>query len=183
MVEIGRRIVVYGAPGSGKTTVASRIAQSIGVPHIELDSVIWLPGWTQKPPAEFRADVSALLEKYTDGWVFDGVYPQARELTLPLADTVVWLRPPLRAAFWWLLKRTIIRLWKQEPLWDTNYESWRVAFFSRRSLLLYQLTHWRRSQEWTKQALEEIPHQASVLELRSVREIDAFLDSLRPTAT
>ena len=182
MVKIGPHVVVYGPTGSGKTTVASRIAQHIGVPHIELDSVIWLPDWTQKPPAEFRADVSALLEKHTDGWVFDGVYPQARELTLPLADTVVWLRPPYPAAFWRLLKRTIIRLWKHEPLWGTNRVSWRQSFFSRHSLLLYQLTHWRRSQEWTRQALEEIPHQAVVYELRSTWEIEAFLSSFRHTA-
>ena len=178
MVKIGPHVVVYGPTGSGKTTVASRIAQSIGVPHIELDSVIWLPGWTQKPPAELRADVSALLEKYTDGWVFDGVYPEARELTLPLADTVVWLRPPLRTAFWWLLKRQIIRLWKRELLWGANYLSWRHSLLSRRSLLLYQTTQWRRTQEWTKQALEEIPHHASVFELRSAREIEDFLASL-----
>ena len=178
MVKIGRRIVVYGPPGSGKTVVARRIARYVGVPHIELDAVFWLPQWTEKPVEELRADVSALLEKYTDGWVFDGVYPQARELTLPLADAVVWLRPPLRVAFWWLLKRIIIRLWKRELLWRTNRESWRGSFFSRHSLLLYQLTHWRRTQKWTKQALEEISHQALVLELRSVPQIEAFLASL-----
>ena len=74
MFKIGRHIVVYGPTGSGKTTVAAHLARRIGVPHIELDAVFWLPQWNQKPVEEFRADVSTLLSECTDGWVFDGNY-------------------------------------------------------------------------------------------------------------
>ena len=181
MVKIGRRIVVYGPTGSGKTTVAAHLARRIGVPHVELDAIQWLPGWKEKPLEEFRTAVSALLNHHTDGWVFDGNYSQARDLILPLADTVVWLRPPFRVASWRLLKRTVTRSWKHEPLWGTNYESWRLSFLSRDSLLLYQMNHWRRHYERTRRALEDIPHQASVFELRSVRAIEEFLVSLGRT--
>ena len=177
MVKIGRRIVVYGPTGSGKTTMAAHLARRIGVPHIELDAIHWLPGWKEKPPEEFRADVSTLLSECTDGWVFDGNYSKVRDLVLPLADTVVWLRPPLRVAFWRILKRTISRAWRRQVLWGTNRESWRLSFLSRDSLLLYQMNHWRRHHERTRRALEEIPHRASVLELRSVRAIEEFLVS------
>jgi len=182
MVKIGRRIVVYGPTGSGKTVIASRIAQSIGLSHIELDAVFWTPQWVQKPLEEFRAEVSTLLSTCTGGWVCDGNYRWVRDLTLPLADTVVWLRPPYRVAFWRLLKRTIIRCWKRELLWGTNRESWRKAFLSCDSLLLYQVTHWRRHHEGTKRVLGEISHQVLVLELRSVREIEVFLLSLSSVA-
>jgi adenylate kinase family enzyme len=178
MPEIGRRIVVYGPASTGKTTVASRIAQRIGVPHVELDAVFWLPGWTQKSEEEFRAEVSALLEKYPDGWVFDGNYRLVRDLILPLADTVVWLHPPFLVACWWLWKRTISRAWRREILWGTNRESWRQSFFSRDSLILYQMTHWRRSLKRTARALVEIQNNASVFELRSTREVNDFLTSL-----
>ena len=182
MVKTGRRIVVYGPTSSGKTTMARRIAQRIEVPQIELDAIFWTPNWVKKPLEEFRAEVSTILSSYTDGWVCDGNYSGVRDLVLPLADTVVWLRPPFRGAFWWLLKRTMIRLLNRELLWGTNQESWRQQFLSRDSLLLYQMTHWRRHQKRTRQALDEIPHRASVLELRSVRDIEEFLISLSPTA-
>jgi len=178
MVKMGRRIVVYGPTGSGKTTVAGRIAQCLGIPHIELDAIHFAPDWVEKPLEEFRAEVSALLSSYTDGWVCDGNYSQVRDLTLPLADTVIWLRLPLRVAFWWLWKRTVTRALRRELLWGTNRESWRLSFLSRDSLLLYQLTHWRRHHKRTKQDLEEIPHRASVFELRSTGEIEEFLASL-----
>ena len=181
MVKIGRHVVVYGPTGSGKTTVAARIAQSIGVLHIELDAIFWKPNWTKTPLEQFRTDVSSALADYPDGWVCDGNYQHVRDLTLPLADTVVWLRPPFRIAFWWLLKRTVARARTHELLWGTNRESWWQSFFSRGSILLYQMTHWRRTLRRTKHVLQEIPHQASALELRSVKEINEFLVSLDST--
>ena len=39
------RIVVIGASGAGKTTLARWIAGQLGLPHIELDAINWQPGW------------------------------------------------------------------------------------------------------------------------------------------
>ena len=178
MVKIGFHIVVYGPTCSGKSTVARHIVRSIGVPHIELDAIFWTPQWVEMPTEEFRAEVSTLLSRYSDGWVFDGNYNRVRNLILPLADTVVWLRPPFRIVFWRVLKRAIVRCWTGELLWGTNRESWRLQFFSRQSLILYTITHWRREQKRTRQALEEIPHKASIIQLHSTKEINAFLESL-----
>jgi adenylate kinase family enzyme len=161
--------------------VADSIARRIGVPHIELDAIFWQPQWVGKPVEQFRADVLAILSKYGDGWVCDGNYRHVRDLILPQADTVVWLRLPFRVVFWQLLKRTIVRLRRDEVLWGTNRESWRGHFLSRDSLLLYSITSWRRHHKGVRQALEEIPHQALVLELRSEREIEEFLASLQAT--
>jgi len=180
MVKIGRRVVVYGPTCSGKSTVASHIAQCIEVPHIELDAVFWAPQWATKPLEELRAEVLSLLGRCSDGWVCDGNYSQVRDLILPLADTVVWLRPPFMVVFWRALKRTIIRCWKGELLWGTNRESWQRSFLSRDSLLLYAITSWRPHHERIGRALKEIPHHAAVLELRSVREIEKFVISLEP---
>ena len=158
MVKIGRRVVIYGPTCSGKSTAARHIAQCIEVPHIELDAVFWLPQWVEKSLEEFRAEVSTLLGRCVDGWVCDGNYSQVRNLILPLADTVVWLRPPFMVVFWRALKRTIIRSWKGELLWGTNRESWRQSFLSRDSLLLYVISSWRRHHERIGRALEEIPY-------------------------
>lgn len=177
MVDIGHHICVYGPAGSGKSTLAQQISERVGVPHIELDAIFWKPGWAQKPLEEFRADVSVALAKCPDGWVCDGNYSDSRDLILPLADTVVWWRPPFRVAFWRLLKRTIARARDGKLLWGTNRETWRKAFFSRQSLILYQMTHWRKFGKIGKN-LKEIPHQASVIQLRTQKEIEAFLNKL-----
>lgn len=177
MSKSGRRIVVYGPTGSGKSTLAAQIAQRIGVPHIESDAIFWKPDWVESSPEEFRAKVLAALDRCADGWVCDGNYSQARDLILPLADTVVWLRPPFAIAFCRLLKRTIARTLDGKLLWGTNRESWRQNFFSRESLILYQMTHWRKYGKIGKN-LQEIPHRAPVIQLRTQREVDAFLSKL-----
>ena len=178
MVKLGRHIVVYGPTCSGKTMVSNQIAERIRIPHIELDALFWTPQWIKKQLEEFRAEVSTILNANTDGWVCDGNYSRVRDLILPLADTVVWLRPPFRVAFWRLLKRTIIRCWNRELLWGNNRESWRLSFLSRDSLILYLIINWRSSHKKIKHALENIPHKASVIELYSSKEVDSYLASL-----
>ena len=172
-----RHIVVYGPTGSGKSTLAGKLSKLTGVPHIELDAIFWKPGWVEKPIDEFRTDVSAALARCADGWVCDGNYSKVRDLILPLADTIVWWNPPFRVAFWRLLKRTVTRCQEGKILWGTNRETWRQNFFSRDSLILYQVTHWRKYGRIGK-TLEEIPHRAVVIRLRSQKEVDAFLSEM-----
>ena len=176
---IGRRIAVYGPTGSGKSTLARELGHRLGLPIIELDALFHRPNWEPTPEDEFRAKVLVELDKSADGWVCDGNYSIVREIVLPRADTVVRLRLPFRVSFWRLLKRTIARARTKEPLWGTNYESWRLAFLSRESILLWGITHHRAHARNVERDLERIPHRASVIELRSAREVAAFLVSVR----
>ena len=162
MSQIGRRIVVYGPAGSGKTTIARDIAQCIGVPHIELDAIFWMPEWEQKPLEHFRHDVSTAINVNTNGWVCDGNYSRVRDIVLPQADTVVWLRLPFRVVFWQLLRRTVSRSWTGDVLWGYNRESWRKAFLSRESLFLYLIKNWRRYTRKITQDLKEISYREKV---------------------
>ncbi len=61
----------------------------LGVPHVELDSLHWEPGWTEADPEVLRRRVEAALS--TDGWVVDVNYSAVRDLIWPRADTLVWL--------------------------------------------------------------------------------------------
>src|SRR2546422_10369181 len=51
-----KRILVIGTGGSGKSTVARRLAQRTGLPLIHLDAHYWRPGWQPTPPDEWRAE-------------------------------------------------------------------------------------------------------------------------------
>ncbi len=178
VIKLGRHIIVCGPTGAGKSTLAGQISQRTGVPHIELDAIFWKPSWVESPLEEFRAKVSGVLSKCADGWVCDGNYSRVRDLTFPMTDTVIWLRPSFQVAFWRLLKRTIARCRDGKLICGTNRETWRQALFSRDSLLLYQITHWRGFDKRTTESLEIIPHHASVIQLRSQKEVDVFLSEL-----
>ncbi|MBK8988109.1 MAG: adenylate kinase [Chloroflexi bacterium] len=142
-----RRIVVVGTSGSGKTTCAQEIARRQGCPHIELDSLHWLPNWTPAPIESFRQQVTEALTAVT--WVTDGNYSKVRDIVWGRADTLVWLDYPLPLIMWRLLRRGVRRVGRREPLWNGNQETWRGLFFSRDSLFLWALqTHQRHRREY-----------------------------------
>ncbi|NIM61684.1 MAG: adenylate kinase, partial [Acidobacteria bacterium] len=81
----------------------------------ELDSINHMPGWQERPTDEFRAMVTSRLEDHSDGWVCDGNYgARVRDIVLPRADTVVWLRLPFRVVYPRLVWRTLRRMWTRE---------------------------------------------------------------------
>ena len=172
--------MVCGVTGSGKTTVARRIAAALGVPAIELDSLFHQPGWQPTPDEEFREMVQDALDRCPDGWVTDGNYRVVHPVILPRADTFVWLRLPWRVSYWRMVKRTIRRARTKEELWNANTESWRLSFLSKDSLLLWGLHHHRAHHRNMRQSLESTPHTAELIELRSDAKVDAFVASIAP---
>jgi adenylate kinase family enzyme len=164
------KIAVVGTTCSGKTTVARRLSEQHGVPHIELDALHWGPNWSEPSRADFRARVEEALTP--DGWVADGGYHgKLGGLVLERADLVVWLDPPLRTIVARLSARTLRRIHGGEELWGGNRETWRGAFLSRNSLFLWALkTHRPRRQRY-----EQRLARFEVLRLRSAAETDAWL--------
>jgi adenylate kinase family enzyme len=140
--DMGRRIVVIGTTGSGKTTMARRLSQKLGVPHVELDALHWEPNWTEASNEVFRERVERALR--CDEWVVDGNYGVVRDIVWGRADTIIWLDYTLPVMLWRLTRRTLRRIATQEELWGGNRESVRTTFFSRDSLFVWQLTTYRR---------------------------------------
>ena len=123
---IVRRVSVVGTSGSGKSTLARKLADILGVPHLELDSVNHQPGWVPLPPDEFRQVVAA--KAAGDDWVIDGNYSSVRPLVWARADTVVWLDLPKRTVMRQIIWRTLRRVSRREELWNGNRERWRNFF-------------------------------------------------------
>jgi adenylate kinase family enzyme len=84
-----KRILVLGSSGAGKSTVARKLGERLGVETIHLDSYYWQPNWISTPPEEWDGKLKALLER--DSWVMDGNYPASLSLRLAYADTVIFL--------------------------------------------------------------------------------------------
>jgi adenylate kinase family enzyme len=169
-----RRIVVIGASGAGKTTVARQLAARLGVAHVELDALHHGPGWTEAEPEEFRRTVGQAIS--VDGWVADSLYPGKLGELLPLAaDTIVWLDLPLRVVLRRLVWRTLRRLVTQEELWNGNRERLRDQFHGD-GLVRYAIRkhrHYRRAlptQLAGERYAEKVVHR-----LRSQSEVDDFV--------
>ena len=115
-----RRVSVVGSSGSGKSTVAARLAEQLGVPHTELDAINHQPNWTPLPPDEFRRHVTEITAAAQ--WVVDGNYSTVRDIVWDRADTVVWLDLPRGLVARRITMRSIRRVVRREELWNGNRE-------------------------------------------------------------
>lgn len=179
-IALGRRIVVYGVTGSGKTTVARRLGALLGLPVIELDALFWNPNWVDTPADEFRTRVQSAFDAAPAGWVCDGNYTgRLGDFAVSQADSVVWMHLPLWVTFRRVLTRTVSRALRREVLWGTNQESWRLSFLDRNSILLWSLTHHWATARNIKTVLSETDARPRVYELKSARDVGKFLATVR----
>lgn len=173
----GKRIVVVGSSGSGKTTTAEIIAGKLGLPHVELDALHWLPGWTEAELTVFREQVSQALAG--PSWVVDGNYSKVRDITWTRADTLVWLDLPLPLVLKRLFNRTLHRWITREELWSGNRENLRGAFFSRDSLFLWMLkSRKKHRRDYPRLVTEPEYAHLRFIHLTSAAQVDAWLESL-----
>lgn len=96
---------MIGSGGSGKTTVARRLAERTGLPLIHLDSLYWRSGWQPTPADEWRAKVQTVISG--DAWIIDGNYGGTLDIRLEACDTVVFLDLPRFVCLWRVVSRQL----------------------------------------------------------------------------
>ena len=96
--SVGRRVVVSGLAGAGKSTFSRALSGKTGLPVIHLDVHFWKPGWVPTPDDEWREKERELLAG--EEWIVDGNYHVTLVQRLERADMVVFLDTP-----WWICAR------------------------------------------------------------------------------
>lgn len=174
-----QRIVVVGNSGSGKSTLAGQLADKLELVHIELDSLFHQPGWTPRDPEEFRSDLTARMDDAEAGWTICGNYMSVTwSLTMPQADTVVWLDLARSLVMQRVMRRTIRRAVTREELWNGNREP--LTNFYRwdpeKNIIRWSWTRHEQYRDRYSTAIEDGTWaHASVYQLRSPEAVSKFL--------
>lgn len=172
---VGRRIACIGSTTSGKTTLAGRLGALLAIPDVDLDGLIWEPGWQEAHVDVFRDRIRHALAG--DAWVTSGNYiGDAQDLIWPRLDTVIYLDMSMPL----LVRRVITRSWGRRGalLWGTNRETFwpQLKVWSRDSLVHFALTTTRRRrrqfEEWERE-----PRWSHIRfhRLRSPGEVERFV--------
>jgi shikimate kinase len=174
-----RKIAVFGLPGTGKTTLALRLAGLLGVPCHNLDHVLFTAGGPL-PLEEFRARTASLTQ--TGGWVIDGNYSKLADVTWHRADAVIWLDYPLPLIVSRVTRRNLRRLTGREPAPAGTF-GWRRAFFSRKSVLANAVRKYMRNRaRYAAQLSETAALGIPVLRFRAPRQAEQWLATVAAPA-
>lgn len=175
----GQRIAVVGSTGSGKTTLAEAIAQHLRLVHVEIDALHWNPDWREADIEVFRERLSEALAG--PAWVVDGNYAKARDIIWPRADTLIWLELPLAVVLWRLFWRTLRRVATREELWNGNKETFRGAFFSKDSLLVYVFKSRKKHRQTYPDSFQQPEYShLRLIHFRTTAQVKSWLDTLIP---
>ena len=165
----GRRILVVGCGGAGKTTFARSLAEKLALPMIHLDRHYWRAGWGMPTLDDWRAEVAELSAG--SEWIMDGNYANSYDIRMPRADTLIWLDYPRTTCLRRVILRTLKDYGRSRPdLPEGCPEHFDLAF------LRYVWDFPVKSRPRIAEGIDRHGRHLRVAQLRHGREIAAYLD-------
>ena len=99
------RILVLGAPGSGKSTLTRRLSMSLQTEAIHLDKYYWKPNWVETESEVWDFKINKLLNK--ESWIMDGNYITSLSERIKYATHIVYLDIPWYTSVYRIIMRMI----------------------------------------------------------------------------
>jgi adenylate kinase family enzyme len=93
------RVAIIGNSGGGKSQLARPLAAKLGLPYLDLDSILWCPVWRSAPAASYQSEHARLIAE--ERWLLDGLgKPDSVPARLARATDIVLIDLPLWMHFW-----------------------------------------------------------------------------------
>jgi adenylate kinase family enzyme len=172
-----KRIVIIGTSCSGKSHLAKLLSSKLSIPHVELDQLHWGPNWKERPRDEFARRVKESTSG--DSWVVDGNYSMVRDFVWPRATTIIWLNYSFPLVLYRSVRRSITRILSKEALFSGNVETFKQAFLSKDSIILWVVkTHHKKRKKYTDALSSELVNHAKIEIFENPKQASEYVKSL-----
>ncbi|MFI8234922.1 adenylate kinase [Streptomyces sp. NPDC085900] len=172
-----RKIALFGPPATGKSTLARWLSAELGLPHTDLDDLLFTP-MGALPLPEFRRQAGEITQQ--DAWIVEGNFSKLADVVWHRADVLVWLDFPLPLILYRIVRRSLRQLTGREDSPQAHRLTWGKAFFNRRSLLRTAIRKYRNNRpRYAKQVAETAALGVEVVRLRSPHEIRRWKADVR----
>ncbi|OYZ36510.1 MAG: DNA topology modulation protein [Alphaproteobacteria bacterium 16-39-46] len=111
--------MIFGRPGSGKSTFALKLHKATKLPLHHLDKHFFEENWIERDYQEFLNIQQALVDQ--EAWIIDGNSLKSLEMRYGRADTALYFNFPIGQCYWRVFKR----LFDKNPEIDDRAEGCR----------------------------------------------------------
>lgn len=98
-----KKIMIFGRPGSGKSTFACQLAAQTGLPLTHLDKYFFVSGWVERDNKEFMVIQESITK--SNAWIIDGNNIKSLETRWKEADLVLYFNYNKIICLFRLIKR------------------------------------------------------------------------------
>ncbi len=168
------KVVVFGKPAGGKSTLSRKLSAVTGIKLYPLDLIEFRKNGERVSPEEYREKHADLIA--ADSWIIDGLGTlESFWLRVDAADTLIYVDLPYSVHYWWATKR-LLKSFLVKP------EGWPDGS----SVLKGTLASWKylrlSTGFWTPELFETIQSRAGakdIYRISSVRQINSFSRQFR----
>jgi adenylate kinase family enzyme len=100
------KIMIFGRPGSGKSTFAYELAQKLDLPLHHLDKYFYTSHWKERDEREFLEIVRNMVNR--DRWIMDGNSIRSLELRYAHANLCIYFNYPRLTCLYRIFKRVLM---------------------------------------------------------------------------
>lgn len=102
------KILIFGSVASGKTTLAKKLSEKMGIPYYEGDCITWgFPNENRyKRTADEQRERTEKIEAGGD-WIVEGTYRESQKILYDYADKIIFLDTALSVRKYRIISRFI----------------------------------------------------------------------------